>query len=91
LLRIDPLVSIYAEYNSHLIMHASTHHHANSWFRSRAGKRYGLQLASIIVLKLMLIALLYALFIAPHPRADTSPEAIRARLTDAAQASGDAP
>ncbi|MGB0135260.1 cytochrome oxidase putative small subunit CydP [Dokdonella sp.] len=47
-----------------------------SWFRGRGGRRFGLEFALIIVIKLALLTLLWAFVIRPLPRADTSPTAI---------------
>ncbi len=46
------------------------------------GRRYFLELALIIVAKIVVLSIIYVVLIAPQPRADTSPAAIRARLTD---------
>jgi hypothetical protein len=56
-----------------------------SWFRSRAGRRYGRDFAWLIAAKVVLLALLYFIFVAPQSRVDTSPAAIRARLTPSAE------
>jgi uncharacterized membrane protein len=47
-----------------------------SWFRGRGGKRFALEFALIITIKLILLILLWVLVIRPLPRADTSPTAI---------------
>ncbi len=52
-----------------------------SWFRSRGGKRYGIEFALIILVKLLLLLLLWFLVIKPQPRADTSPAAIERHFT----------
>jgi hypothetical protein len=52
----------------------------SSWYRSRDGRRYGREFAAIIVAKLVLLALLWAICIRPQPHADTAPEAVRAHL-----------
>ena len=39
-----------------------------TWFRTRAGHRYGWEIAAIIVVKLVLLMLLWLLFIKPFPR-----------------------
>lgn len=55
---------------------------ARSWFRSDHGRRYGRDIAIIVVLKLVLLIALYVFFVAPQPRADTSPDATRQHLLD---------
>ena len=47
-----------------------------SWFRSRGGRRFALEFALIIVIKLVLLSALWVLVIRPLPRADTAPAAI---------------
>jgi hypothetical protein len=51
-----------------------------SWFRSAAGLRYGIEIAVIVLAKLAILVLLYLVFIAPQPRADTSPASVRAHV-----------
>jgi hypothetical protein len=51
-----------------------------SWFRSAAGLRYGIEIAVIVLAKLAILVLLYLVFIAPQPRADTSPASVRAHM-----------
>jgi hypothetical protein len=55
---------------------------ATSWFATRAGRRYGIELGLLLLAKLALLTALYFLFIAPQPRADTSPGAVRSHLLD---------
>jgi hypothetical protein len=59
-------------------MSMSTHRNekVSSWFRGRGGRRFGLEFALIILIKLVLLGALWALVIRPQPRADTSPAAI---------------
>jgi hypothetical protein len=57
------------------------------WFRTRAGRHYGREIALLIVLKLVLLTLLWAVAVRPVPRADTSPVAV-ARHLGATQAPG---
>jgi hypothetical protein len=52
-----------------------------SWFRSRGGRRFGIEFALIIVIKLILLVLLWYLVIKPQPRADTSPAAVEQHFT----------
>ena len=47
-----------------------------SWFRGRGGKRFALEFALIILIKLILLGVLWVLVIRPQPRADTTPAAI---------------
>ena len=46
-----------------------------TWFRTREGRRYGLELALIIAVKLALLAVLWFVFIKPWPRPSTPPAA----------------
>lgn len=52
------------------------------WFRTAPGRRYGIELGAIVLAKLALLALLYALIVAAQPRADTSPASMRAHVLD---------
>jgi hypothetical protein len=47
-----------------------------SWFRSGAGRRYGWEIALIVVLKLVLLLVLWFCFINPWPRPATSPATV---------------
>jgi len=47
-----------------------------TWFRTREGRRYGWEIALIIVVKLMLLIMLWFLFIKPWPRPATPPAAV---------------
>ncbi len=51
-------------------------------FLSLLGRRYFLELALIIAAKFVVLVVIYFVLIAPQPRADTSPAAIRAHITD---------
>lgn len=51
-----------------------------SWFRSRGGRRFGLEFAAIVVLKLLALVLLWYVCIRPLPRADTAPAAVESHL-----------
>jgi hypothetical protein len=51
-----------------------------SWFRTRGGRRIGVEFALIVVVKLLLLTLLWWVFFRPHPRPDTSPAAIERHL-----------
>jgi hypothetical protein len=51
-----------------------------SWFRSRGGRRFGLEFALIVVVKLVLLTVIWIVCFRPHPRPDTSPAAIRNHL-----------
>jgi len=50
--------------------------HASSWFRSGEGRRYLRHFGGLIALKITLLAILYFVFVAPQPRADTSPDRV---------------
>ena len=49
---------------------------ARSWFRSRGGRRFGVEIGVILFAKVVLLGALWHLVIKPQPRADTSPAAI---------------
>jgi hypothetical protein len=51
-----------------------------SWFRSRGGRRYGIEFTTFVVAKIVLLAVLWAICIRPQPRADTAPAAIQQHL-----------
>jgi hypothetical protein len=51
-----------------------------SWFRSAAGLRFGIEVGVIVLAKFVVLVLLYVIFIAPQPRADTSPASMRAHM-----------
>jgi hypothetical protein len=51
-----------------------------SWFRSAAGRRFGLEIAIIVLAKIAILVLLYLAFVAAQPRADTSPASMRAHM-----------
>jgi hypothetical protein len=51
-----------------------------SWFRTRGGRRFGLEFALIVGVKLVLLVALWYLCFRPHPRPDTSPAAIEQHL-----------
>ena len=57
-------------------------HRATSWFATRTGRRYGIELGFLLLAKLVLLIALYFLFIAPQPRTDTSPGAVQNHLLD---------
>jgi hypothetical protein len=54
----------------------STH----SWFRTPAGRLYYQHFGALLAAKLALLLILYFVFIAPQPRADTSPTAVFSAL-----------
>lgn len=61
----------------------STHRGAaRSWFATRAGRRYNLELAVVVLAKLVALTILYYAFIAPQPRADASSAAMQRHLLD---------
>jgi hypothetical protein len=51
-----------------------------SWFRSRGGRRFGIEFAAIVILKLIALLLIWFFCIRPQPRADTAPAAITTHL-----------
>ena len=51
-------------------------------FSEVIGRRYFLEIALIFAVKIVALTLIYFVLIAPQPRADTSPAAIRARMTE---------
>jgi len=53
-----------------------------SWFRSAEGRRYFVALGGLVVLKIALLLALYYCLIAPQPRPDNSPEALRRHVLD---------
>ena len=61
-------------------MNALVHQADRSWFCSAAGLRFGAEVGVIVLAKLAVLVLLYAVFIAPQPRADTSPASVRAHV-----------
>lgn len=64
-------------------------HHSRSdasWFRSRGGRRFGLEFALIVLVKIVLLGVLWYAFFAPHPRPDTSPGAVERHLMSPAAA-----
>jgi len=63
---------------------AATPDAPRSWFRSGAGRLYFSRLATIIVLKLVLLVGLYYAFLKPAVRPDASPAAIQHLLLDSA-------
>ena len=64
-------------------MNASVRAPACSWFRSAHGRRYGREMAVVVLAKLVALLLLYFLLFAPQPRTDTSPASMRAHVLDA--------
>ena len=60
-------------------------------FSEVIGRRYFLEIALIFAVKIVALTLIYFVLIAPQPRADTSPAAIRARITDSSDSTGAPP
>ena len=54
-----------------------------SWFRSVEGRRFGREVAVLVLIKLAALIVLYCAFVAVQPRIDTSPAALRTHLGDA--------
>ena len=61
-----------------------------SWFRSAPGIRFGLEIAALVLAKLLALSVLYYAFVAAQPRVDTSPDALRAHVAGDATKTGDA-
>jgi len=55
---------------------------SRGWFRSADGRRYGREIALLLVLKLVLLLALWAVAVKPATRADTSPAALAQHLSD---------
>ena len=55
------------------------------WFKSRPGRRYGRDIARLLVLKAVLLAGLWAIAVNPMPRADTSAPSVARHLLSAAR------
>ena len=51
------------------------------------GRRYFWELALIVAAKLAFLTIIYFVLIAPQPRVDTSPAAVRARVLDSPSSS----
>jgi hypothetical protein len=51
-----------------------------SWFRSAAGLRFGVEVGVIVLAKFAVLVLLYLVFVAPQPRADTSAGSMRTHV-----------
>lgn len=68
----------------------AVHRQSRSWFRSAAGKRFGLEIAALVMAKIAALIVLYCAFVAAQPRVDTSPAALRAHVAGDAAATGDA-
>ncbi|HEV8411493.1 MAG TPA: hypothetical protein VGQ30_13355 [Gemmatimonadaceae bacterium] len=60
-----------------------------SWFRTRGGRRFGMEFGLIIAIKLLLLTVLWFVCFRPHPRPDTSPAAIESHLLAPAETSHD--
>ncbi len=60
-----------------------------SWFRSRGGHRYGIEIAAIVTLKIAALMLLWFVCIRPLPRADTSPASVQSHLLAPAETAHD--
>jgi hypothetical protein len=71
-------------------MHAAQDRSAGmSWFRTRGGRRFGIEFGLIIVVKMILLSLLWFVCFRPHPRPDTSPAAIETHLLAPTETSHD--
>ena len=52
----------------------------DAWFRTRDGRRYGMEIALIILVKLALLVVLWFVFIKPWPRPETPPATVVQQL-----------
>ncbi|HET8940938.1 MAG TPA: hypothetical protein VFN13_03015 [Rudaea sp.] len=59
------------------------HHRESSWFASPAGRHYGLEMALVVIIKLVVLAMLYGIFIAPQPHTNVSCASMQQHLLDA--------
>ena len=71
-------------------MSATDRARPSSWFRSRGGRRFGLEFAAIVGLKLVALTLLWFVCIRPQPRADTAPAAVERHFLPASHSVEDA-
>jgi hypothetical protein len=71
------------------VMQAAHDRDSNSWFRTRGGRRFGIEFALIVVVKLLLLTLLWWICFRPHPRPDTSPAAMERHLAPASETAHD--
>jgi hypothetical protein len=60
-------------------------------FSDIVGRRYFLEIALIFAAKIVALTLIYFVLVAPQPRADTSPAAIRARITESSATTNASP
>jgi hypothetical protein len=63
-----------------MTMRAADRTYSASWFHTPAGRRYYRHFGMLLAAKLALLLILYFVFIAPQPRADTSPTAVFSAL-----------
>ena len=70
-------------------MQAAHDRDPSSWFRTRGGRRFGIEFALIIVVKLLLLTAIWWICFRPHPRPDTSPAAIERHLAPAPETAHD--
>ncbi|HEY0178956.1 MAG TPA: hypothetical protein VGC30_04920 [Dokdonella sp.] len=61
-------------------MSAAFRHAERSWFRSRAGRRFGLELVLIVGVKLLLLTALWLVCFRPYPRPDHDAVAVARHL-----------
>ncbi len=62
------------------MMRAAASSYSASWFRTPEGRRYYRHFGLLLAAKLALLLILYFVFIAPQPGADTSPTAVFSAL-----------
>jgi hypothetical protein len=51
-----------------------------SWFRSRGGRRFGVEFAAIVIGKVIVLFAIWMICFRPHPRPDTAPAAVADHL-----------
>jgi hypothetical protein len=59
---------------------------ARSWFRTGAGRRFGVEFALIVIVKIVLLVAIWFICFRPYLRPDTSPAAIERHLAPAENA-----
>ncbi len=64
----------------HDATHGSSSAPHPTWFRTRDGRRYGREIALLVVLKLVLLTLLWVVCIKPAPRVHATPDAVAQHL-----------
>ena len=60
-------------------------------FSDIVGRRYFLEISLVFAAKIVALTLIYFVLVAPQPRADTSPAAVRARITESSATANASP